>query len=426
VTGLTCLVFGVAPAIGATRLQKHGAMRAAGRGETSERNRFSVQRLMVITQIAVSLVLLVAALLFVRSFRNLMTFNPGMREAGIEVAFLGFSLSHLPRDRYEEFQRQLLDEVRSVPGVLGAATTTNVPLLGGSWTHNIHIAEEEGPSKFTWVSPGYFQIMDIPLLAGRDLNQKDSAASPRVAVVNETFVRQYLGGEDPIGKTMRTDAEPNYPSTMYEIVGIIPDTRYSSIRGDTPPMAFAAASQFPAPGPWTTMMIRSDTEPAAVIGSVRKAMAQKHPEIVFDHMDFQKQIRDGLTRERLMAILSGFFGALAAGLAVLGLYGVISYIVARRRNEIGIRVALGAEYSQVVGMIMREAGVLLVTGSLIGTGLSLIAGRSASSLLFELKPYDPLTLIAGSVLLGSAAALASFIPARRAARLDPMVALRHE
>jgi predicted permease len=426
VTVLTCVVFGVAPAMGATRLQQRGAMRAAGRGETSERNRFSLQRLMVVTQIAVSLVLLVAALLFVRSFRNLMTFDPGMREAGIAVAFVGFSGSHLPRDRYEGFQRQLLDEVGSVPGVVGAASTTNVPLLGGSWTHNIKIGSLHNSSKFTWVSPGYFQMMDIPLLAGRDLNQNDTGASPRVAVVNQTFVREFLGGEDPIGKTMQTDPEPNYPSTVYEIVGIIRDTKYNDIRGSTPPMAFAPASQFPDPGPWAAVMIRMNSEPAAIMGSVRLAIAQMHPEMVFDYMDFQKQIRDGLLRERLMAMLSGFFGALAAGLAMMGLYGVISYIVARRRNEIGIRVALGAEYRQVVGMVMREAALLVVTGVLIGAGLALAAGSSASALLFGLKPYDPLTLVAASLLLGAIAAAASFVPARRAAKLDPMVALRHE
>ena len=191
-------------------------------------------------------------------------------------------------------------------------------------------------------------------------------------------------------------------------------------------MAFAPASQFPALGTWATMMIRSDSEPAAIMGSVRAAMAQKHPEIVFDHMDFQKQIRDGLVRERLMAMLSGFFGLLAAVLAMLGLYGVISYIVARRRNEIGIRVALGAEHRQVVGMVMREAAILLVAGITIGSALSLIAGAAATSLLFGLKPYDPLTLVVAAGLLGLIAAFASFVPARRAAKLDPMAALHHE
>jgi len=299
-------------------------------------------------------------------------------------------------------------------------------LVGGSWTHNIRIGSVHNSSKFTWVSPGYFQLMGIPLLLGRDLNQNDTAVSGRVAVVNQTFVREFLGGEDPIGKTMRTDSEPNYPSTVYEIVGVIADTKYNDIRGPTPPMTFAPASQFPDPGPWAAMMIRSNSEPVAIMESVRQAMAQKHPEMVFDYMDFQKQIRDGLLPERLMAMLSGFFGTLAAGLAMLGLYGVISYIVTRRRNEIGIRVALGAEYRQVVGMVMRQAALLLGIGTLIGTGLALAAGSSVSSLLFGLKPYDPLTLVVASGLLGLVAVAASYVPARRAARLDPMAALRHE
>jgi predicted permease len=426
VTGLTCVIFGAIPALRATRLQQAGAMRAAGRGAISDRNPFSMQRLMVVTQIAVSLVLLVGSLLFVRSFRNLMTFDPGMREDGIAVGFFDFAQSHVPSSRLEEFQRRLLNEVRSVPGVIGAATTTNVPLLGGSWGHLIHIEGAEGHPKFTWVSPGYFQLMEIPLLAGRDFDQNDTAASHRVAVVNETFIRQYLGRAFPIGKTMRTEPEPNYPSTVYEIVGVIKDTKYNDLRGETPPMVFAPAPQFPDQRAWASMMIHSNPPPAATMANVKSVIAERHPEIVVGSTDFQKRILDGLVRERLMAMVSGFFGLLAAVLAMLGLYGVISYIVARRRNEIGIRMALGAERRQVIGMVMRDAGWLLVIGVAIGTALSLAAGSSASSLLFGLKPYDPLTLVSACVMLAAISAFASIVPALRAAKLDPMAALRHE
>ncbi len=318
----------------------------------------------------------------------------------------------------------MLDEVRSVPGVLGAATTTFMPLVGGSWSHGIRVGSVDWWSRFTAVSPGYFQTMGIPLLRGRDFNQNDTATSRRVAVVNRTFVRQCLGGADPIGKTLRTNPEPNYPSTVYEIVGVIPDTQYNDLRGETPPMTFVPASQYPAPGPSCFMMIHSGLAPA--LAGVRHRIAEKHPEIVMEFSDFQARIRDGLVRERLMAMLSGFFGLLAALLTMVGLYGVISYIVARRRNEIGIRMALGAQRGQVVGMVMREAGRMLVIGILAGTALSLVAGRAGSSLLFGLKPYDPLTLVAAGVLLAVIAALASFVPARRASRLDPLVALRYE
>ncbi|HLW79817.1 MAG TPA: ABC transporter permease, partial [Terriglobia bacterium] len=423
---LTCLVFGAVPALRATHTEPVAAMKAGGRGMTANRERFSLQRLLVVTQIAVSLVLLVGALLFVRSFHKLITFNPGMREAGITVAILAFQQAHVAPVRYEEFKRELLDEVRATPGILDAATTTNMPLLGGSWEHGVHVGPAEGTSKFTWVSPGYFRTMGIPLVVGRDFNASDTSVSQRVAVVNQTFVRRFLGGANPIGKTLRTVLEPDYPSTVYEIVGVIPDTQYNDLRGVTPPMTFAPASQYPAQGPWTVMMIHSNAAPAVVMATLKRTMAEKHPEIVVASGDFQTWIRDGLVRERLLAMLSGFFGFLAALLAIVGLYGVISYVVARRRNEIGIRMALGAEREDVIGMVMREAWRLLAIGVVAGTAMSLVAGRWASSLLFGLKPYDPLTLGAAGALLAAIASLASFLPARRASRVDPMAALRYD
>jgi putative ABC transport system permease protein len=424
VAALTCIVFGVTPALRASAGDPVTAMKAGGRGIAGGRERFSIQRVMVVTQISVSLVLLVAALLFVRSFHKLMTFDPGFREKGITMAFLGFQKSNVPQERLEGFARELLEEVRSIPGILGAATTTMTPLGGGSWGHGIRIGAVEDSSRFTWVSPGYFETMGIPLLTGRSFNEKDTGGSRRVAVVNQTFVRRFLKGANPIGQTLRTSPEPDFPSTLYEIVGVIPDTKYDSLRSDTPPMTFAPASQFPAPGRGAAMMIHSNEPPALVIDSVKRQLAQKHPEIVTQFRVFATEISDGLVRERLMAMLSGFFGLLAALLGMIGLYGVISYVVTRRRNEIGIRVALGANSGQVIGMVMREAGLLLLIGVVIGTALSLAAGRAVTSLLFGLKPYDPLTLAAAAGLLVAIGAVASFLPARRASKVDPMTALR--
>jgi predicted permease len=426
VAAFTCVVFGIAPALRATRAEPISAMKAGGRGTTGGRERFSLQRLLVATQVAVSLILLVAALLFVRSFHNLMTFDPGMRESGITDAFLGFWQSNLPRDRWADFQRELLEEVRSVPGVLNAATTSNVPLLGSSWEHGIHIGPQDGNSKFTWVSPEYFETMGIPVVKGRSFTQNDTASSPRVALVNETFVRRYLNGTNPIGQTLRTSAEPDYPATSYEIVGVVPDTKYDSLRSQTPPMAFAPASQFPGQGPWTSVMILSNLNPAAVAAAAKLRIAEKHPDVVTQFADFQSEIRDGLVEERLMASLSGFFGLLAVLLAVVGLYGVISYIVAMRRNEIGIRVALGASRADIVGIILRQTLVVLALGLGIGVVLALVAVRSAASLLFGLQANDPLTFAGASALLITIAMIASFLPARRASRVDPMVALRYE
>jgi predicted permease len=426
VATFTCLIFGAVPALSASKAEPMAAMKSGGRGVTSSRERFTLQRVMVVTQIVVSLVLLVGAFLFVRSFRNLITFDPGMREAGITVAILAFQESHVTPDRYAEFKRQLLEEVRATPGILGAATTTNTPLLGSSWEHGVHIGAAEGTSKFTGVSPSYFQTMGIPLLTGRDFNQNDTQVSQRVAVVNQTFVRRFLCGASPIGKTLRNEPEPGYPATVYEIVGVIPDTQYSSLRGETPPMTFVPAAQYPDPGPWTAVMIYSNAPPAIAMSTVKRTVAEKHPEIVTTGGDFQTWIRNGLVAERMMAELSGVFGVVAALLAMVGLYGVVSYMVARRQSEIGIRMALGAQPGQVVGMVMREAGWVLAIGVVIGTVLSLMAARTASALLFGLKPHDPLTLAGAAALMVVITGLASFLPARRASRVDPMEALRCE
>ena len=180
-----------------------------------------------------------------------MTFDPGMRESGITVGFLGFWQSNLPRERWAEFERQLLEEVRATPGVLSAATTTNVPLTGGSWEHGVRVGSVEGEFEVHLGESGLFQTMGIPVIRGRGFNRNDTATSKRVAVVNQTFVRRFLGGADPLGRTLRRMQEPDYPATVYEIVGVIPDTQYNDIRGETPPMTFAPASQLPAQGPWT-------------------------------------------------------------------------------------------------------------------------------------------------------------------------------
>jgi predicted permease len=424
ITALTCLVFGAIPALRAAGLQPLHALRAGGRGMTASRDHFSLQRSLVVTQIAVSLVLLVGALLFVRSFHNLMTFNPGMREEGVTAAFIGFQQSNIPREGYLQFEQQLTDEVRAVPGVLSAATTTNPPLVGGSWTLGIHLGSAQGPSKFTWVGPEYFRTMGIPLLRGRDLRPSDTADSAHVAVVNETFVRQYASGINPIGMAMQTVTEPDYPSTAYTIVGVIPDTKYACLRCGTPPMAFAPAYQYPDHRPWTAILIHSNLPPDVIAGRVKRRLAEKHPEMATQLSSFQALIRDGLIRDRLMATLSGFFGLLAALLAMAGLYGVVSYMAERRRNEIGIRIALGAGRGQVVGMVMREAAWMVAAGVIAGTLLALLAGQAAETLLFNLKPYDVPTLAAAGGLLAAVAVLASFMPARRASRLDPVQALR--
>ena len=415
----TCIFFGVVPALRATRVDAMAAMKSAGRGTTAGHERLIFQRVMVASQIAMSLVMLVAALVFVASFRNLMTFDPGMRQEGITSAFFRFEPSQLAPERYKDFQREVLAEVQSVPGVLSAGSTTHVPLIGGSWSHGITVGAIKNSAQFTWASPGYFETMGIRILQGRDFTLQDTSASPRVAVVNEAFVRRFIGSKTPLGEVLRTGAEPNYPETLYQIVGVIPDTQYNDLRGEVRPIVFAPDSQFPAPGPGMQVMLHSRVSPTVVIENIRQRMRQKYPDTSVEFSVLQTQVRDGLIRERLLAMLAGFFGILAIALTVVGLYGMLSYSVAQRRPEIGVRLALGARSEQVVGMMMRETATLLVAGSLAGLLISVFAGRMAASLLFGVRVSDPLILAGACALLAAIAAAASFLPARRASRINP-------
>ncbi len=425
VATLACILFGLAPAVRASQTDPGEAIKSGGR-LTEGRDRFSFQRFLVVVQISVSLVLVIGALLFVESFRNLATLDPGFRTKGILLAFFDMSHLQLPQAQVKPFQRQLLEEVRNIPQVESAASSTQILIGGGSWGFGVHAGSVDDGARFTWVSPGHFRTLETPILAGRDFNANDTETSPKVAIVNQAFVRRFFAGAGPIGRTLRTAPEPNYPATEYQIVGVIKDTKYYDLRSENPPICYAPADQFPEPGPSSQMYIRSSAPLAALGSTIKRRLTAAHPGLHMDSGIFQQQIDDTMVPERLMAALSGFFGALAALLATIGLYGVIAYVVVRRRNEIGIRMALGATRSEVVGLIMKDAALLVLVGVVIGAIGSLALGRTAASLLFGLKPYDPVTLLAATLLLTAVAALGSYLPARRASRLDPMAALRYE
>jgi predicted permease len=427
---LTCLIFGLVPAFRSSRADPGSVLKSGSRGSTAGPERFSFQRLLVVSQLAVSVVLLVGALLFVRSFWNLVTVDPGFRERGILIAMLDFRRLGFSQERDAEFIHELLAATRTLPQVESAATSTHVPLNGSSWYFSwnlgVHINGQEGGSKFTWVSPEYFRTMDIPLLAGREFSDGDTRTSPRVAVVNESFVRKYLGSQNPMGNVIRTTAEPGYPAAEYEIVGVVRDTKYNELREPAPPISFAPAEQYPNVGAWAVLFIRFSSAPTAVINAVRDKLSAVNPAITFDFHILHTDIQNSLVRERMMALLSGFFGALAALLAMIGLYGVMSYIVAMRKNEIGIRMALGASGANVTGIIVRQTVTLLCVGVGAGLVLSMAAARGANSLLFGLEANDPLTLLGAAGFLAAVALAASYIPAYRASRVDPMSALRYE
>jgi len=424
---LTCILFGLAPAVRATRSSPASAMRASGRGLTAHRERFGLRRILVVTQVALSLVLLVGALLFVGSLRNLMNVDAGFRQDGILVTDLGYEALKIPKDRRIEYRHEIIAKIRSIPGVISAAHTTIIPLGGSGWRQQIHInGQAKQVASLSSITPGYFSTLGTSFVAGRDFDNHDVLTGVQVAIVNEAFTKTYYNGENPIGKIFGLEGDKGQPDHLYEVVGMVRNTKYRELREDFAAVAFFPDTQDTRPGQYANIVIRADMPLSALVAAVKRNIAEMSPDIDLQFHPFKAQILDGLLRERLMATLSGFFGALAGILAVIGLYGVISYMVARRTNEIGIRMALGANGGGIVRLILREALLLLGIGLVVGTGLALAAARTASSMLFGLKPYDPATLAFAITTLALVAIAASYIPARRAAGVDPMVALREE
>ncbi len=426
---LTCAVFGVAPAVQAARTSPGDVIKSSGRGATAGRNRMIFRRALVVTQVALSLVLLVGALLFVRTLRNLMTVEAGFRRTQVLVVSLDLAPLKIPMDRRLLYKQDVLSRLRAVPGVTAAADALIVPLSGMGWNENVGIpgtGVQRRYANFNRVSPGYFRTMGTRLLAGRDFGPEDSMSSPSVAVVTETFARKFLAGGNPIGRSLSVVREGGKPDRIYQIVGLVTDNKYGALREEFTPIVFTAADQDREPGLQQRVLLRSDDDLTGVAASVKRALTNMDPAVGFRFSVLETTIRESLLRERLMATLSGFFGALAALLAMIGLYGVISYTVARRRNEIGVRMALGASRRDVLVLILMEASGLLAAGLVIGLVLALAGGQAAKALLYGLRPADPLTLAIAAAGLAAVAVSAALWPARRAASLDPMIALREE
>ena len=429
---LTCLIFGLTPALRASRTSVGVVMKSSGRSLTATRERFYLRRVLVVSQLALSLVLLTAAFLFLQSFHKLLVQDLGFRKDGILAVNLNFTRLKMANERVTEFDRELLDQMRAVPGVQSVAIASILPLSGSSMNNRVTIEGSAQPADNeaynNLVGPEYFKTMGTPLIAGRDFNDQDGPGSPPVAIVAEAFVERFLHGQDPIGKRFHVDTYTNKAKRVYEIVGVVRNQKYLDVKDPFAPIYFLPEAQANADEPDTSpfLLIRSNADPGGLISAVKQTLAKVGPDVSFEFDSFNRMMNQSLVRERLMAILSGFFGLLAAVLATIGLYGVISYLVARRTNEIGIRMALGANRLSVVGMIVREAGALLGIGVVIGVVLSMFAARAARTLLFGLQPNDPLTLIGAVLLLSAVTLLASYLPARRASRVDPMIALRYE
>ncbi|HYY98054.1 MAG TPA: FtsX-like permease family protein, partial [Pyrinomonadaceae bacterium] len=427
---LTCVLFGLTPALRASRVEPTEAMKASGRGLTAGRERFTLRRALVVAQVALSLVLVVGALLFSRSLGKLLAADAGFRQEGVLIAQVDSTRLNLPSEGRPAFKRELLERVKAVPGVRSAAATNVVLLSGNAWGNDVWMdgadSSARKPVNLARVSPGFFETLDITLLAGRDFDDRDNSSSPKVAVVNEEFARQVAGGANPVGRSFWVETTPTSPETRYEIVGLVKGTKYSEVREALQPVVYFPMSQAARFGQFDQILVSSDAPLAQVTDGVRRAVGGLSPQSTIQFQVLREQVLNSLVRDRLMATLSGLFGLLALVLACVGLYGLVSYGVASRTHEIGIRLALGAQPRRVRLMILRESLLLVVAGVAVGLPAALAASRLASAFLFGLSPADPVSISLAVLSLLTAALAAGYLPARRATKIDPLVALRYE
>ena len=433
IAAATAILFGLAPAFRSTDLSAHALLKGSSRSVTTAGWRgFSLERLLVVVQIAVSLVLVCGAALFVRSFASLATLDPGFDRRQVLVVDVDARRAAFPPERrYAEYQR-ILESLRALPGVRSAAETMITPISSSSAMDIAYVPGKESLPRqqrrifVNRISPGYFATLGTPIFAGRDISTTDTTSTPNVALVNEAFARRFFDGANPVGQTFETEDDTGVVRTRFAIVGLVKDTKYASMREAIPPLAYYAMAQDSAHPLDTTFLIRGTTDTAALVRGVTAAVRGIHTDLALEFDLLDTIVDKSLARERLIAMLSGFFGALALLVAALGLYGVMSLAVSRRRNEIGIRMALGARPSSVVWMVVRDVAIVTIVGLAIGAVSGVLSGRYVSALLFELTPSDLTTWLLAMATLGAAAALAGYLPARRASRLDPMLALRED
>jgi predicted permease len=437
---LAAVVFGLVPALRVSMVGPIAAMRQA-RGSTVDRHRARFQRGLVVAQIAVSLVLVFSALLFVQTFRNLAAVDTGFEtDHTLAVMFMDRASQDLSADRKVAFQQQLTDEIRSIPGVAAAAASTHVPLSGSTWSHFFRAPGAEGnpqrASRFAYVSPGYFDTLQIPVRSGRDFTDLDGARSRRVMLVNDSFVRSHLAGLTPIGTTLRTLAEPGFPETAYEIIGVVGNTKYADLREEdcwcpvageaTAPIAYVPIAQNPSPYAWAPLIVRSSGATSGVTGAIAQQIGRLHPGIAIQIVELKTQVRERLIGERMIAWLAGTFGVLAMALVTVGVYGLIAYLAVSRRHEIGIRLSLGSTHAQIVRLLLRDNLLLLGAGLATGLPLAVIAMRGTGTLLFGLSPTSARGMLEAMSLLATAGLAAAAVPAWRAARIRLDEALRCE
>ncbi len=423
---VACVIVGLAPAVSATAMAPSAAL-AGGRGSTASRQRFLLGRALVVSQVALSLVLVIGALLFVRTLYNVLTVDVGFATPGL----VAVDLRHASFDRTgpeaQAVRRDLRDRLAALPDVASLARSDNVPMTGNIWNENLRVeGEDDGwrSANVNRVGDAYFRTIGIPLLAGRDFGDADAGTAPPVVIVSAAFVKAFVPDGEAIGRVVRVQGVPGDADAAYTIVGVAGDARHANVRDGIEPMVYMAATQEQEPGPGVGYILRSRGSVAAAMASITRVAEEVNPEIAVEFEVIDRSIRDSLVRERLMAALSLAFGVVAGLLAAVGLYGVMAYTVARRGNEFGIRLALGAERGAVLWMVLRETLALVGIGVIVGTALGVAATTTARGLLFGLDPFDPATFIGAAVVLAAVGLLAGYVPARRASRTEPNSVLR--
>jgi putative ABC transport system permease protein len=436
---VTVLLFGCIPAMRVSFIQAGAAMTRTSRRLTLDRHRARFQRALVAIQVAVSLVLVVSALMFVQTFRRLAAVDVGFAQDGTAaVVFSDPTVHALPAEQKVALQRQLTEAIQRVPGVHAAASSTFVPLSGDLWSHFFRVqgwaADRQSVSRFAYVDPEYFSTLGIPLRAGRTFSPSDDARSRQVLIVNESFVRNHLNGRDPVGTVIRRLTEPGYPESDFEIVGVVGDAKYGDLRdedcwcdaGYTPmvPTAYVPMAQLSNRYGWTPVIVRVSS--AAVASSIVSEVKRMNPEMALTFFELKSLIHQRLAGERIVAWLAAAFGGLALLLVIIGLHGLIAYLAVTRTTEIGIRLSLGSTRAEIVKLVLSDSAWMIAIGMTAGVPLALVTMRAVDALLYGLSPTDVPTITAAVAVLAMIAAVAGAFPAWRASRLDPNVVLRAE
>jgi macrolide transport system ATP-binding/permease protein len=429
----TGMLFGLAPAIQSTRVDLVSALKQTRGGEQKLRLhrwlRVSLSQALAVSQIAISLLLLVAAGLFVRTLANLNSIALGFNRENLLLITLNARQAGYKDDGLTRFYRDLQTRFSGLPGVRSVSMSNYALVSGSHSSTDVHIpGRSAGKNNVSVlnVGPGFFTTMQIPILLGREINERDLNASAPVAVVNEVFVKTYLGAGSPVGQHFGLGGSDRPQD--FEIVGVSKAARLNTLKRDIPPLVYAPYSH--RPGRSLGQMVyelRAAGDPLALATNARQALRQADPRIPISNIVTQaQQIDQTISQERTFAMLCGCFAVLAVLIACVGLYGLMAYTVARRTNEIGIRIALGARRPRVIWMVLREALAMAVVGLSIGLPAAFAASRFVRSFLFQMKPTDPLALTLAASTLLAAALLAGYVPAWRASKVDPWTALRDE